>query len=144
MKVENSNIKDNIEEIHISEYGIYYFFKGYIIAEIHQGVIYNWDSGQDLIKAVYEHYGDNPSICYITNRVNKYSIKPTDWFEFFSAKNKLNGYAIVNYSKNSWLNSLIEKMFVKTEVESFSNLIDAVNWVKDINLNNMQVEVSPL
>lgn len=144
MKVENSNIKDPIEDIHVSENGIYYFFKDFIIAEIHQGVIYTWDSAQDIIQAAHEHYGENPSICYITNRVNKYSINPTDWLKFFNTKNSLNGYAIVSYSKNGWINALIEKMFLKTNVERFSTLSDAIEWVKDVNLKSISVIVSPL
>ena len=144
MKVENSNIKDKIEDIHVSENGIYYFFKDFIIAEIHQGVIYTWDSAQDIIQAAHEHYGDNPSICYITNRINKYSINPTDWIKFFNTNNNLNGYAIVSYTKNGWVNALIELMFLKTKVERFSNLADAIDWAKDVNLKNLQVEVSPL
>ena len=144
MKVENSNIKDHIEDIHVSENGIYYFFKDFVIAEIHQGVIYTWDSAQDIIQAAHEHYGENPNICYITNRVNKYSIKPTDWLKFFNTKNKLNGYAIISYSKNGWINALIEKLFIKTKFERFSNLLDAIEWAKDVNLKSISVEVSPI
>lgn len=144
MKVENSNIKDPIEDIHIDEYGVYYFLKDYVIAEIHQGVIYAWDSAQEVIKAAHEHYGENLNICYITNRINKYSINPTDWLKFFNTKNNLNGYAIVSYTKNGWINSLIEKMFLKTKVERFTNLSDAIEWAKDINLKSIPVEASPL
>lgn len=144
MKVENANIKDPIEDIHISEYGVYYFFKDYIIAEINQGVIYTWDSAQDVIQAARDHYGENYSISYITNRINKYSIKPTDWLKFFNTKNTLNGYAIVSYTKYAWVNSLIEKMFMKTRVERFTSLLDAIEWAKEVNLKNMHVEVSPL
>ncbi len=67
MKVENYNIKDSIEDIHVSKYGIFYFFKDNIIAETHQGVIYTWDSAQDLIEAADKHYGQDSNICYITN-----------------------------------------------------------------------------
>ena len=144
MKVENSNIKDRIEDIHVSENGIYYFFKDYVIAEIHSGVIYTWDSAQDVIAAAKNHYGDNLNICYITNRINKYSINPTDWLKFFNTKNNLNGYAIVSYSKNGWINALIEKLFLKTKVERFTNLPDAIEWAKDVNLKSILVEVSPL
>lgn len=144
VKVENSNIKDRLENIHISEYGVYFFYKDFVIGEIHQGVIYNWNSAQSVINAVYEHYGDNPRICYITNRINKYSINPTHWLKFFATKNKLNGYAIVNYTEKSWVNSLIEKLFLKTKVKQFSNLADAIEWTKEINLRSLPVAVSPL
>lgn len=144
MKVENSNIKDKIEDIHVSEHGVYYFFKDFIVAEIHQGVIYTWESAQDVIVAAKKHYGEKPNVCYITNRVNKYSVNPTDWLKFFATKNELNGYAIVSYTKNGWVNALIEKMFLKTRVERFDNLMDAIDWAKKVNLRNIEVEVSPL
>ena len=46
--------------------------------------------------------------------------------------------------KNGWVNALIELMFLKTKVERFSNLADAIDWAKNVNLKNLQVEVSPL
>ena len=146
MKVENLNIQDAVEDIHISEFGVFYFFKNFVIAEIHQGVIYNWDNAQDVIKAIDEHYGDNAKICYISNRINKYSINPTDWIKFYNShsNNKLNGYAIVSYSKIGRINALIEKLFIKANFERFSNLYDAIEWSKNVNLKSLQVEVSPL
>lgn len=144
MKVENANIKDHIEDIHVSENGIYYFFKDFVIGEIHQGVIYTWESSQDDIKAINNHYGSEAKICYITNRINKYSIKPTDWIKFFNSNDKLNGYAIVSYSKNGWINALIEKLFIKTKFERFSNLLEAIEWAKEVNLKSINVELSPL
>jgi len=63
MRIEDSNLADFIEDIHISDNGTYYFFENFIIAEINEGVTYTWESAQDVIKAALEHYGENPSIC---------------------------------------------------------------------------------
>ncbi|WP_299887983.1 hypothetical protein [uncultured Lacinutrix sp.] len=133
MRIADSNLADLIEDIHVSEYGNYYFFDDFIISEINEGVLYNWAAAQDAIEAAYKHYGENPSICYITNRVNNYSVKPLDWIKFFSSKNKLNGYAIVSYTERGWVNAVVEKLFLKTRVERFFDLYDAISWAKKVN-----------
>lgn len=134
MRVKDTNLTDEIEDIHISENGYYYFFKDFIIAEINQGVSYTWEAAKDIIDAAYEHYGNDISICYITNRVNKYSVSPVDWLKFFKNEHTLNGYAIVSYTERSWINATLEKIFLSTKVEHFSNLYSAIEWAKNRNI----------
>lgn len=142
MRVKDSNLIELIEDVHVSENGIYYFFDGFVIAEINEGIVYTWESAQDIIKAAYEFYGDDISICYITNRINKYSVNPSDWLKFFRNNHPLNGYAIVSDSEVGWVNSVIEKMFLSTTVERFTDLYEAIEWAKDkndkINTNSSQ------
>lgn len=130
MRIKDSNLADFIEDIHISNNGTYYFFENFIIAEINEGVTYTWESAQDIIEAALEHYGENPSICYITNRVNKYEVKPSDWLKFFRKSYFINGYAIVSYTERGWINAILEKFFLSTKVEYFSDLYEAVKWAK--------------
>lgn len=134
MRVADSNLVDLIEDVLIDDFGYYYFFDGFVISEIHEGVIYNWEASQAPINGAYEHYGPNLSVCYISNRVNQYSIKPTDWIKFFRHKHPLNGYATVNYTEQNFLNALLEKVFLKTKVERFENLYDAINWAQKCNI----------
>lgn len=133
MRIEETNLADTVEDIFISEYGIFYFFDGYIISELNEDIVYTWEAAQEAIEAAYRHYGDDPSVCYITNRVNNYSVKPADWIKFFTTKNELNGYAIVSYNEASWTNILIEKLFLRTKVERFDDLYEAIHWAKQIN-----------
>lgn len=107
MKVEDSNLIDQIKDIHISDNGRYYFFEDFIIAEINKDIVYTWESAQDVIEAAYNFYGQNISVCYITNRVNQYSINPSDWLKFFKADHPLNGYAIVSESEIGWDSSIL-------------------------------------
>ena len=133
MKITDTNLKELIEYVHVSKYGNYYFFKDFIVSEIKQGVIYNWEASQDAIEAAIEYYGENPSICYISNRVNQYSVNPIDWFKFFKSEKNLNGYAIVSYTENGWINALIEKLFFSSKIERFNNLSEAIIWTKKVN-----------
>ncbi|WAC02623.1 hypothetical protein N7U66_02730 [Lacinutrix neustonica] len=133
MRIKDANLTEELEDIHLSEYGYYYFFKDFIVAEINPGVSYTWEEARDIIEAAYSHYGPDPSVCYITNRVNKYSVNPADWLKFFKNNHALNGYAIVSYTERSWINATLEKIFLSTKVEHFSDLNDAIAWAKKRN-----------
>ena len=133
MKIEDSNLVDLVKDVHISKNGHYYFFDGFVVAEINQGITYTWESAQDVIKAAYEFYGEDLSICYITNRVNEYAVNPSDWLKFFKNNHPLNGYAIVSKTEIGWVNSIIERMFLSTKVERFTDLYDAIEWAKEKN-----------
>jgi len=133
MRVKDSNLTEFIKDIHVSDNGLYYFFDGFVIAEINEGITYTWESAQDIIKAAYEFYGQNYSICYITNRVNEYAVNPSDWLKFFRNNHPLNGYAIVSKSEIGWANSILEKMFLSTKVERFTDLYEAIGWAKEKN-----------
>lgn len=133
MRIKDSTLINDIKDVHVSENGIYYFFEGFIIGEINEGVTYTWKCAQDIIKAVYEFYGDDTSICYITNRVNDYAVNPSDWHNFFKNNNFLNSYAVVSKSEIGFVNAIIEKMFLPIKVERFTDLYDAIEWAKEKN-----------
>lgn len=134
MRIKDANLTEEVQDINLSEYGYYYFFEDFIIAEINQGVSYNWEAAKDIIEAAYKHYGNDISVCYITNRVNKYSVNPADWLKFFKQEHTLNGYAIVSYTERSWINATLEKLFLNTKVEHFTDLKQAIKWAKKRNL----------
>ena len=138
MTIKNSNLSSLIEDIHISKYGDYYFFKDFIISEIKEGITFSWEVAQELLPAVFKHYGSKPSLSYITNRVNNYSVNPADWYKFFNSNDKtcLKGYAMVSYTEAGWVNSIIEKLFVQTKVESFTNLYEAIDWVSQLRIKS--------
>jgi len=133
MKIKDTKLVDDVEDILISDHGIYYFFEEFIVAEITEGYIYNWESAQEVIEAAIIHYGEDLPISYITNRVNNYSVKPTDWLKFFKGNYNLNGYAIVTYTETGWFNAILEKLFFPSNFERFTNLLEAINWVKQRN-----------
>lgn len=142
MKVIDTYLAELIEDVHITKYGKYYFFKNLIISEIDEGVIYNWEAAQEIIDVIYEYYGENPSVSYISNRINKYSFVPTDWIKFYKSRhNFLNNYAVVTYSNKGLSNALLEKLFLKTKVQHFTKLHAAIDWVYGINssINPIQI-----
>ncbi len=104
---------------------------------MHEGVIVNWEQhGKrivDDISQFYENRNDNPqNIVYISNRVNSYSVKPTDWLKFYKNNHSMKAYGIVSYDDTGFLNALLEKLFVKTDFNRYGSLERAIEWAKTL------------
>ncbi len=136
MRITESNLSDEVKDVYVSEYGNFYFLEGgIVISEINEGVTYTWEEAIDVIDAALDFYGQKKGFCYISNRVNNYSIKPSDWTKFYEHY-ELNSYAVVTTNENSWFNALMEKSFLKVEIQRFEDLYEAIKWAKKNNLNN--------
>lgn len=132
MKLEDTDLAHLVQDVHIEKEGVYYFFDTFVISEINKGVVYNWDTAQNIINAVTLHYGENnlSKISYISNRVNSYSVKPTDWFKFYKSNIGLKAYAIVSYTQKGFVNAAIESQFLKfVKHNKFNDLHIAIDWV---------------
>lgn len=138
MKITDSTLAEEIKDIYVSDFGNFYFMEGIVISEINEGVTYTWNEAYKVVEAANAFYGPTISVCYISNRVNKYSVKPSDWLKFYKNNNKLNGYAVVTKSENSWFNALMEKVFSKVEIKRFENLYKAIEWAKLKNAKELE------
>ena len=130
MTIIDSTLADSILDVHITDQGNFYFLDGMVISEINEGITYSWEEAKKVIQAVHKFYGPNISVCYISNRVNNYSVKPSDWLKFYKNNNVLNGYAVVTKSEQSWFNALMEKVFSAVEIKRFEDLYEAIEWAK--------------
>ncbi|WP_074406084.1 MULTISPECIES: hypothetical protein [Aquimarina] len=128
--------KDAIHEFNFSS-GNYYLFDTFVVAEINEGVLFTWEDHAKPITEEFAHLYDNngEDIVYISNRVNLYSVKPSDWVKFFRNGYKLRGYGVVSYTSRGIFNSLIEKLFMRNSFQSFDNLSDAISWAKQLAQN---------
>lgn len=133
MRVSESNIPYELENLFVLDVGNFFFFKGFIISEIKEGILFNWDSAQEIIKLAYEHYGEKPNITYVSNRIHSYSVVPQDWLKFFAARHILKGMAVVTYSKASTSNVIFEKIFFSSKIKKFTDLIEAVDWAASLS-----------
>ncbi|AUC76748.1 hypothetical protein [Olleya sp. Bg11-27] len=132
MNIINSSIANQIKDIHITSSGNFYFLDGIVISEINENVTYTWEEAQYVVEEIRKFYGPTKNIYYISNRVNNYSVKPSDWLKFYN-DNQLNGYAVVTRSENSWFNALMEKLFLKIDINRFDNLYNAIDHAKNVN-----------
>jgi hypothetical protein len=131
VKVADSNLVNEIEDIYILQTGIFYFCSDYVISEINEGVNFDWDFAQEVIELVYSHYGTDVEISYISNRVNSYSLVPQDWLKFFNARHSMRCFAVVTYSQAGLMNVMMEKLFFKSKMKKFETLYKATDWVKE-------------
>lgn len=132
MRIEDSDIHHLIKDVYIFDEGTYYFFDTFIVSEINQDIIYNWETAQNMIKSAIEFYGkDNlSSISYISNRINSYAVKPADWLKFFKSNLNMNAYAIVTYNNRSHINATLETYLWGSKNSScFTDLSEAIRWV---------------
>ncbi|MFD1614987.1 hypothetical protein [Gelatiniphilus marinus] len=94
-------------------FGSIFVFKGFVVSEINQGQIINWDNQAKLIaEDVTAFLGTNGAdVIYISNRINSYSVVALDWLKFFKHSYTLKGYCIVSQNKRGIINAKIEKLF---------------------------------
>ena len=117
-------------------YGDFYFFDGFIVSEIFEGVNFTWEEAKPVIYEVTSFYeSDGADLIYISNRINKYSVKPLDWLNFASFSFKLLGYGVINYSEPGKLNSKLESMFVRSKFKTFSSIVEALQWAAELTKN---------
>lgn len=129
---------DAIHEINYP-FGDFYLFDGFVVGEVHEGVIFTWeDHGKKLAEDVtylYESNGDN--LILIANRINSYSVKPTDWIKFKKHRYTLKGYGVVTYSKIGNSIALLERLFINTRSKRFKSLDNSILWAKGFSKNRM-------
>jgi len=130
MRVSDSNLISEVEDVYILDSGIFYFCTNYIISEIKEGITFDWQTAVQVIDLAYAHYGQDAKISYISNRIHSYSLVPQDWLKFFSARHTLLSFAVVTYTKAGLMNVVLEKMFFKSKIKRFENLYEATEWVK--------------
>ncbi|WP_067029807.1 hypothetical protein [Allomuricauda sp. CP2A] len=118
----------NIREIRECDFGVFYFFDGLVISEIKEGVVFNWSMAKKIINIAYEIIGTDKPIAYISNRINNYSVVPTDWLKFYKNRHKLEFYSVVAYNKGGLSSIVLEKMFFKNNIRQFSDLENAIKW----------------
>ncbi len=129
----------NIREIRECEFGVFYFFDGLVISEINEGVIFNWTMAKKVIDIAYDILGRERRIAYISNRVNQYSVVPTDWIKFYTNRHELEFYSVVAYNKMGLSSIILEKMFFRNSIRQFSDLETAVKW----SLSKIEAEKEP-
>ena len=129
MRVETSKYAGQyLKKLALSE-GNFYFFKDFIVGELNHGVHFTYEKGKVLIDEVYNLYGQDVNVSYISNRVNSYSVHAQDWLKFYKERHHIDSYAIVAYNKIGLMNVMLEKLFSQARMRKFGVLDDAVNWV---------------
>ncbi|WP_350289431.1 hypothetical protein [uncultured Croceitalea sp.] len=121
---------DKIKEVRTFDFGTFYFFDHFFVSEINEGEVFDWEMAKVVIKVAHEILGHQAPVAYISNRINSYSLVPTDWLKFYREyKNALHAYSIVTYRSNTVTNIFLEKMFSKVKIKKSNNIEEAIEWV---------------
>ncbi|WP_422861864.1 hypothetical protein [Flagellimonas sp. W118] len=127
-RVTDIDLFKKIREIREFEFGKFYFFDNLVISEMKEGVTLNWNMAKKAIDAAYEVIGKDKPIAYISNRINKYYVVPSDWAKFYKHRHQLSFYSVVGNTKGSFASLVLERMFFQNSIKQFSDLEEAVAW----------------
>lgn len=123
--------KEAFNELNYS-FGNYFLFEGFVVAEIHEDIVYSWEKHGKIVASeianLYDQNGED--LIYITNRINNYPVNPIGWIQYFKNSYKLKAYGIVTYSKKGYSNTILEKLFMNINIYRFSSLDEAISWAK--------------
>lgn len=130
---ETTYYKDSLHVLNY-DFGDFYLYNTFIVAEIKSGQLASWDSiGKVLVEDIREIYGPkSKELIYLSNRVNEYPVVPSDWIKFKRNNCNIKGYGIISYSKRSYLNAILERLFVKTNLQFFNSLETAILWALQV------------
>lgn len=133
------SLKESIfyrDSLHVLNYdfGDFYLYDKFIVAEFNDGEVVSWDAvGKILVEDIRGIYGPkSKELIYLSNRVNKYSVIPSDWIKFKRNNCNIKGYGIISYSNRSYLNALLERLFVNTKLRFFNSLDSAITWACEV------------
>lgn len=138
-RVKDLHFFKTIREIREYEFGVFYFFNGLVISEMNEGEIFDWSVTQKIIGVANEVLGKDKPFAYISNRINIYSVVPTDWLKFYKHHNQLEFYSVVTYNQSGLASLVLERMFYQNKIRQFCNLEDAIKWsVNEVNKKIME------
>ncbi len=117
------------------DFGSFYLFDSFVVSEINEDVIFSWDKhGKKVTEDIANLYEQNGKrIVFISNRINSYSVIPSDWLKFYKHSYKLKAYGIVSYTKTGFFNAVLEELFVSASFKRFTSLENAILWAKDFS-----------
>lgn len=132
------------DSLHVLNYdfGDFYLYEEFIVAEFNDGEVVSWDTvGKILVEDIRDIYGSkSKELIYLSNRVNKYSVIPSDWIKFKRNNCNIKGYGIISYSNRSYLNALLERLFVNTKLRFFNSLDGAISWACQVQKCELKIQ----
>ena len=131
MTFKNSNLYNTLKHKEVNlPFGNYYFFDTFLIAEINDGIHFDWEKAELTIQEILKFYGKDARIGYISNRTNNYSIDPQNWIKSQQDYNFMIASAIVAYEDISYKVATLEKHFSKKKLKRCHSIEEAITWIE--------------
>lgn len=99
MHLKDSTIKDGVKKIHNLQQGTIYVFENFMISEFNEGAIIDFDCFVQLFHYLNSYSENKESFGYISNRVNNYTVKVTDFMETRPLAQKVYPSAVITYDE---------------------------------------------
>ncbi len=128
----SQKINKQLIQKHELDIGVVYFYKNYVVTEIKEGIILNFQKASELFRLGKEYYGNKIPFVYISNRIHSYSFEPTAHFKSTEMFPNLKGYAVVSYNAINNEIAEMEQAFLNKPVNIFSSLDEAIVWVEQL------------
>ncbi|WP_396600961.1 hypothetical protein [Algibacter sp. R77976] len=113
-------------------FGTYYFCDRFVISELQESVHFDWIKAELIIEKIIKFYGKNVKIGFISNRINHFSVDPSNWTKIERKYNIIAASAIVIYNNSNFMNASIEKQFAKKSIKRCMSLEEAILWIKSL------------
>lgn len=112
-------------------FGNVFVFKEFVVSEINEGQVFNWEKAKLIAKDVFSFLDTNGAdVIFISNRINSYSVVPLDWLKFYNQQYTLKAYCVVSQNKRSILNTRLESLFYAKRIKHFNSIFEAVNFIR--------------
>lgn len=135
MQISKTKYKKEALEIHKLEFGSFYFFDTFLLAEIFEGVNFDWPKAQKILALSDTFYPSDFKPHYISNKINSYSIDPTIWLKILTTKRRISTYIIIDNNPSAKFNLVFEKHFFKGQIKIVNNIDDAIYCAKTKKLH---------
>lgn len=133
MKFEDSEHFNTLKYYKLEKpFGKFYFLETFFIAELNEGVHFDWKMIQEVMNEIVKFYNKGVQLGYISNRVNSYSINPQTWDLVEKEYGIIVAAAIVSYNNLTFMNATLEKNFTKKSIKRCTSLSEAIHWVTNI------------
>ncbi|BAO55964.1 hypothetical protein [Nonlabens marinus] len=124
MKTLETNL--NIQKIRQIDCADLFFIDDLVIVEVKMHTLVGKKQLEHIIEAIENEILDISKVHFISNRVDPYSLKPT---EFPCLKKKIDSfksYSVVTYGSVGVTNLIFERMFLKSKIVRFDSLLEAI------------------
>ena len=132
----SSKINKTLIRKHDLNIGSFYYYENYMIAEIAEGIAFDFENAAEMLKLTKTYYNNSTPFVYITNRKNSYSFNPTAHFKTAKMFPNLKGYAVVSYDNMNRDIAEMERSFLNTPMHIFDSLEEAISWVEELILHD--------
>lgn len=113
------------------DFAHFQLFEHYLVATIHEGVVFDTPQLYKFIEVFDKHYYNRP-FGYISDRKNDYTINPTCYIEADKLDLKIVGVATLCYSEVTYKNAIFAERFFSWPHKAFYTMDECVTWVESL------------